>query len=216
MPASALLTLVDQDGSPLYADDTGALNAYAMNLYAAPAYVTGMVLNFKAATTNTITNPTLAVNALAATVIVKRGGSALAAGDIITGQMVTVIYDGTNFQMQSQVANASAAANAWVDQTTTPVSIVASSKYSANNAGLVTLNMPATAAFGDEFQVQGQGAGGWLLRMNTGQVANLGSSPTTSAGSLASTNRYDAVKLVCTVANTTFNVVSAVGNLTID
>lgn len=103
----------------------------------------------------------------------------------------------------------------WIDQTTTPVSIVKNTGYIANNAGLVTLNVPATAAVGDEFIVQGQGAGGWLLRMNTGQVANLGSSPTTSAGSLASTNRYDAVRLVCTVANTTFNAMTAVGNLTV-
>lgn len=104
---------------------------------------------------------------------------------------------------------------AWVDQTTTPVTMVKSTGYSANNAGLVTLNVPATAAVGDEFQVLGQGAGGWLVRANTGQVINFGSSPTTSAGSLASTNRYDGVKFVCTVANTTFNVVFAVGNLTV-
>lgn len=103
----------------------------------------------------------------------------------------------------------------WHDQTTTPVTMAAGNAYSANNAGLVTLNVPATAAVGDEFQVQGQGAGGWLVRANTGQVINFGSSPTTSAGSLASTNRYDAVKFVCTVANTTFNVMFAVGNLTV-
>jgi hypothetical protein len=103
----------------------------------------------------------------------------------------------------------------WVDQTTTPVTIVANNGYSANNAGLVTLDMPATAAFGAEFTIQGEGAGGWLLQMNTGQVANLGNAPTSSAGSLASTNRYDSIKLVCTVANTTFNVLSAVGNITV-
>jgi hypothetical protein len=103
----------------------------------------------------------------------------------------------------------------WHDQTTTPVTMVAGNAYSANNAGLVTLNVPATAAVGDEFQVQGQGAGGWLVRANTGQVINFGSSPTTSAGSLASTNRYDGVKFVCTVANTTFAVMFAIGNLTV-
>ncbi len=107
------------------------------------------------------------------------------------------------------------AGTTWTDQTTTPVTMVKNNAYSANNVGLVTLNVPASAAVGDEFTIQGQGAGGWLMRMNTGQIANLGSSPTTSAGSLASTNRYDAVKIVCTVANTTFNVMTAVGNLTV-
>lgn len=102
-----------------------------------------------------------------------------------------------------------------IDQTTTPVSIVANQVYIANNAGLVTLNMPATAAVGDVFEVDGLGAGGWLLQMNTGQIANFGSSPTSSAGSLASTNRYDGVKIRCVATDTTFVVVSAVGNLTV-
>jgi hypothetical protein len=104
---------------------------------------------------------------------------------------------------------------AWVDQTTTPVTIVANTSYSANNAGLVTLNMPATASFGDIFEVAGQGAGGWLLKMNTGQIANLNSSATSSAGSLASTNRANCVKLLCTVANTTFTVIHSSGNITV-
>lgn len=102
-----------------------------------------------------------------------------------------------------------------IDQTTTPVSIVANQVYIANNGALVTLNMPATAAVGDVFEVDGLGAGGWLLQMNTGQICNLGSSPTSSAGSLASTNRYDGVKIRCVAANTTFVALRAVGNITV-
>lgn len=126
----------------------------------------------------------------------------------VSGYVLSSDTSGTT----SWVSNGAAS---WVDQTSTPVSIVAGRSYSANNAGLVTLNMPATAAFGDVFEVAGQGAGGWLLQAAGGQTINLGSSPTSVAGSLASTNRYDAVKLVCTVANTTFNVVSVIGNLTV-
>src|SRR6266487_2052360 len=103
----------------------------------------------------------------------------------------------------------------WIDQTSTPVTMVANTSYSANNGGLTTLNMPATAAFGDLFEVAGQGAGGWLVRMNAGQTANLNGTPTTVAGSLASTNRYNTIKLVCTVANTTFTVLSSSGVITV-
>jgi len=103
----------------------------------------------------------------------------------------------------------------WNNQTTTPVTMTVNNGYVVNNAGLVTLNVPATAAVGSVFAVVGQGAGGWLIQMNTGQIANLGSSPTSSAGSLASTNRYDSLELVCTVANTTFVVRSVVGNITV-
>jgi hypothetical protein len=310
-----------QAGTIIYAADGGATDAYAITLSPVPAaYVTGMQLNFKANTANTGT-ASLNVNGLGPITIVKAHNQTLATGDIEAGQIVTVVYDGTNFQMQSQTALTlpsgalntvlqgqgagsnpaystatypptttingilfSSAANVvgeiaavnsavlisdatgvpaysatmtdgqviigstgatptaatltagtnmsivnaagsitlnagsgttWNDQTTTPVTLVKNNGYSANNAGLVTLNMPATAAVGDEFTIQGQGAGGWLLRMNTGQTANFGASPTTVAGSLASTNRYDSVKLVCTVADTTFNVLFAVGNLTV-
>lgn len=97
----------------------------------------------------------------------------------------------------------------------TSENMVANNGYIPNNAGLVTLTMPATASVGDVFRVAGLGSGGWLLQMNTGQIANFGSSPTTSAGSLASTNRYDAVELICVVANTTFVAGSSIGNLTV-
>lgn len=103
----------------------------------------------------------------------------------------------------------------WNDQTTTPVTMATLNGYIADNAGLVTLNMPATAAVGDTFAIVGKGAGGWLVQMNTGQVANMGSSPTTTAGSLASTNRYDCVEIVCVTADTTFVVRSSMGNITV-
>ncbi len=92
--------------------------------------------------------------------------------------------------------------------------MVANNGYIADNAGLVTLNMPATASVGSVFAVVGQGAGGWLVQMNTGQIANLGSAPTMSGGTLASTNRYDCIELMCTVANTTFVARSYVGVIT--
>jgi hypothetical protein len=103
----------------------------------------------------------------------------------------------------------------WNDQTTTPVTMTTLNGYIADNAGLVTLNMPATAAVGDTFAIVGKGAGGWLVQMNTGQIANMGSSPTSTAGSLASTNRYDCVEIVCVTANTTFVVRSSMGNITV-
>lgn len=76
-----------------------------MTLVPAPtAYVTGMVVNFKAGTANT-GNATLNVNGLGAVNILKNHDQTLDNNDIEVGQVVTVIYDGTSFQMQSQVAN---------------------------------------------------------------------------------------------------------------
>lgn len=102
-----------------------------------------------------------------------------------------------------------------IDQTTTPVTLAINTRYQANNAGLVTFNMPATVPQGSRFEIDGYGAGGWLVQMNTGQVANLGASPTSSAGSLASSNRYNAIEILCTVANTTFTAYAKAGNITV-
>lgn len=95
-----------QDGSILYAADSVGTDAYAVTLSPAPtAYTTGMTVNFKSGTANTGA-ATLNVNALGAKTIKKNRDQDLATNDIEASQMVTVIYDGTNFQMQSQLANA--------------------------------------------------------------------------------------------------------------
>lgn len=103
---------IDQSGAQIYAADGGATDAYAITLSPAPsAYTAGMVINFKANTANT-GNATLNVNSLGAKNILKLHDQTLADNDIEVGQLVTVIYDGTQFQMQSQVANSSSTAAA--------------------------------------------------------------------------------------------------------
>jgi hypothetical protein len=90
-----------QDNSSTYSSDSGTANAYAVTLSPAPTLVAGSEVIFKAAHTNTGAS-TLAVNGGSPTNIYKLNAStALAAGDIVTGQIVTVIYDGTYFQLQS-------------------------------------------------------------------------------------------------------------------
>lgn len=82
-----------------YAVDTGASNAYAIALTPAlTANVTGMPIRFKAANANTGAS-TLNINSLGAATIKKNATTDLAANDIKAGQLVTVIYDGTYFQL---------------------------------------------------------------------------------------------------------------------
>jgi hypothetical protein len=63
----------------------------------------------------------------------------------------------------------------------------------------------------------GESSGGWKIAQNAGQNVQFGSVSTTSGitGSLASTNQYDVVYLVCRIADTTWSVSSVQGNLTI-
>jgi hypothetical protein len=105
----------------------------------------------------------------------------------------------------------------WSEVTGTSQAMAVNTGYIANNAGLVTLTLPATAAVGDIVRVTGKGAGGWLIAQNSGQTIFFGTSTTTTGvgGSLASTQRRDGVELVCVTANNDWNVLSVQGNLTV-
>ena len=106
---------------------------------------------------------------------------------------------------------------AWNNVTGTSATMVASQGYQANNAGLVTLTMPSVASstFGDTIRVSGLGAGGWKIQCVATQLIHLGSSATSAAGSLASTNRYDSIDLVCSSDTTQWFVMSVIGSLTV-
>lgn len=103
----------------------------------------------------------------------------------------------------------------WNDVSGTSQAAVANNGYIISNAAQTTVTLPATAAEGIVFAVQGKGAAGFILQANTGQIIHLGSSATSSAGSLTSTNLWDSVSIVCVTANTTFAVTSVIGNLTV-
>lgn len=62
------------------------------------AYVAGQVFRFIAAGANT-GDVTLNINAIGAKTVTKNGTTALAAGDIISGSIIEVVYDGTQFQL---------------------------------------------------------------------------------------------------------------------
>ncbi len=101
--------------------------------------------------------------------------------------------------------------------TGTSASLAVNNLYVANNAGLVTLTLPAAAAVGDRIFIRGSGAGGWIIAQNASQILHAGSSASTTgvSGSLASSNRYDCVELTCIVANLEFNCCGIQGNLTV-
>lgn len=106
----------------------------------------------------------------------------------------------------------------WTEVTTTSQSAAVNSGYIANNAGLVTITIPTTCAVGDTVQVAGVGAGGWAIAQNASEIIHFSSSDTTTGvtGSLASTHRRDSVELLCVVANTEWNVIKSIGNITIN
>jgi len=98
---------ISQDGSTVYAASSAGSDAYAITLVPAiAAYTTGQIVQFEADVANTGA-ATLNINGIGAITIKKNYDQDLANNDIEAGQIVTVVYDGTNFQMQSQLGNAS-------------------------------------------------------------------------------------------------------------
>lgn len=114
-----------------------------------------------------------------------------------------------------QAQNNTANSLVWLDLAGTSITASAGTGYIISNAGQSTVTIPATVAEGTVFAVQGKGAAGWILAMNTGQTCHLGSSASSSGGSLTSSNLWDSVQIVCVTANTTFAVTSVIGNITV-
>lgn len=93
-----------QSVSAMFAPDAGSANAYVINPSIAPAgYISGQVFRFKAGAANT-GSASLNVSSLGAITIYKITNTALSSGDIKAGQMISVVYDGSAFQMQTAPA----------------------------------------------------------------------------------------------------------------
>lgn len=168
-----------------------------------------------------------------AALVVDNGGTpvytaALANGKLVIGvsggtPQVGSILGGTNVTVNespgSITINATGGgAYKWNEVTGTSQGITVNNGYIANNGGLVTLTLPPTSAVGDHIAIVGKGAGGWLIAQNAGQNIQIGSVSSTGGigGSVASSNQFDSVELVCTTANTTWTTLGGPqGNLTI-
>lgn len=117
----------------------------------------------------------------------------------IAGSGITITQSGATITIATNGSGV-----AWTEVTGVTQAMAINSGYIASNVALVTLTLPTTSAVGSVIYLVGKGAGGWAVAQNAGQTIHIGSSASTVGvgGSLASTNRYDSVQLVCTVADT--------------
>lgn len=133
---------------------------------------------------------------------------------IVAGSNITLTTDAST---DTITIAASAGGIAWTEVTGTSQTAAVNNGYVLNNAGLVTLTLPTTAAVGNIVSVVGKGAGGWRIAQSSGQQIHFGNQDTTSGagGRLDSVNKYDSIELICTVANNEFTVCSSIGNITV-
>jgi len=148
--------------------DAGSTDDYACS--PAPpftSYATGMIVNFKAATANTGA-ATVNFNSIGAGAIKKVAGgvtTALDTNDIRAGQWVTVVYDGTNFQMISALGNAGSSGGSGVSSCVptsasgTTYTCTASPAIGSLTTGLVIAFKPDVGSSGSAtLNVSGSGA----------------------------------------------------------
>jgi len=165
-------------------------------------------------------------------ILVAEGASAfnpivLAAGQVLIGTTAgdpsaAALTAGSGISVTSvsgsiTIAN-TAQSLAWVDQTSTPVTMSTNHGYTSDDgATQVVFTLPTTSAIGDMLWVVGKGSGLWQIAQAAGQQIQFGNQATTAGtgGSLTSTLQYDSVHLSCLVANTTWSVIGAVGNITV-
>lgn len=102
---AATVNQIQSNAPAFQASDTGTANAHAIALSPAiTAYAAGQAITFKSASAST-TASTLNVNGLGTKALKKKNDQAIAAGDIESGSIVTAVYDGTNFQVTSQLGS---------------------------------------------------------------------------------------------------------------
>jgi len=145
-------------------------------------------------------------------------GGALTTVGAFTSSFTMTGNTAVTFPTSGTLATTSQLVSNWVNVTGTSVVIVKDTAYQANNAGLVTLTMPSVASstFGDTIRVGGFGAGGWLIQCVATQIIHFGSVATTAAGSIASTNRYDQIELVCSSTTNEWFCRYVIGNLSVN
>lgn len=102
------------------------------------------------------------------------------------------------------IPDAAAGGIAWAGVAGTTQAAAVNTGYIIQNAGQTTVTLPAVAAIGDIVAVQGLGAGGWVLTASAGDTIQVGASATSAGGTVTSANQYDAIEVVCVVANTTW------------
>ena len=146
--------------------------------------------------------------------LIGNTGADPTAATLTAGTGITVTNAGGSITIA-----ASGGAFTWNDVTGTSATLAVNNGYVADNAGLVTLTLPATANIGDTIKIMGKGSGGWIIAQNANQAIHLGNvvSTTGVGGSIASSNQYDTIEIICITggASTIWSTAYAVGNLTI-
>lgn len=202
-PTSGTLATTASASGVINSGTTNQLTYYA----ASGTTVSGLSgTNSAVLTTTSAGAPTWVGLANGQLVIGNTGGNPTAA-TLTQGSGITITNGGGTISIAT-----TASGMVWSTIAGTTQAAAVNNGYVVGNASQTTVTLPATCAVGDRVAVQGLGAGGWILTANTGQVANIGQSPTSSGGTVTSAANFDRIEVICITANTTWGLVSLVSS----
>ena len=181
---SANLSQVQSTVTKLLNSVSGADTITATASPTLAAYAAGQMFYFVATGDNT-TSVTLNIDALGAKAVTRDGSTALVAADIKSGEVIVVVYDGTRFQVVSQLnsagdarfANVSIASSLYVGGVST---FVGNAGFSANVSIASALSVGGVAAItgattiGGNLTLSGGTANG-VAYLNGSKVVTSGS-----------------------------------------
>lgn len=191
-------------------------NTFSINtiLYASGANtVTGLATtNSAVMTTSSVGVPGWSASMTNGQLLIGSTGNAPALATLTAGAGVTISNSAGGVTITADGGGFS-----WTTVSGTSQSMVAANGYFANNAGLVTLTLPASAALGDTVRVQGQGAGLFKIAQNAGQtIYGAGSSTTAGVGgSLTALAQYNSIEIACMTPSSAWVILSLQGGYTI-
>lgn len=139
--------------------------------------------------------------------IIGSNGATPVAANLTAGAGIAISNDAGSITI-----SATSLGFAWVGVSGTSQAASVENGYIIQNSSLTSVTLPGVAPLGSVVAVQGLGAGGWSLIANAGQVINVGALPTSTAGSVSSTDQWDCIEVVCVVANTTWAMRSSVSS----
>lgn len=145
--------------------------------------------------------------------IIGSTGSAPAWANLVSSGGSVVFTAGPN----TLDLNVTGGGISWLDVTTATQGLVGNRGYYANRgAGNVAFTLPITASRDTIIRIVGI-QNGWTVAQNAGQQIVYGVLSTTVGvgGSLASTSARNCIEMICIVANTTWQIMSSVGNITV-
>lgn len=111
--------------------------------------------------------------------------------------------------------SASGAGTTWTEVLGTTQAALVDNGYIANNAGLVTVTLPSAFSVGDIVRIAGKGAGLYEVAANAGDFINFDSQVTSAGGSLSSNTQFTSLEVVGITENSTWLVLSSVGNFVV-